>query len=233
MKKLIFIDDNFEILNAQITKMKELLKDDGNRDVELSSLQCDLSSAPDCLDNQGEIAHPGDPSYQQANQTLENIVETIHDIINEGTVEKVELVIDLLLDDKDETLGFKLVKYILSHIDKTWFDQCRLVITITSSYRSADFSNLKSQFLSPEEQDKIIECYRPIVINENGQVEFNTALTAFPRFYAQFHIDETSSFRSVNKLLLDKDSVPGNTGTHYGNYFGLIYARLYKDERAM
>lgn len=233
MKKLIFIDDNLEILNAQINKMKELLKEDNNQDVELDSLQCDLSSAPDCLDNLGNIAHPGEPKYEQANQALTNVVGTIHDIIQEGTVEKLELVIDLLLDDKDEKLGFKLVKYILNHIDKTWFDQCRLVITITSSYRSADFSNLKNQFLSSEEQDKIIECYRPIVTDVTGQVAFNSTLTAFPRFYLRFHVDEFSTLSMINKLLLDKDNVPGNTGTHYGNYFGLIYARLYKEEGAM
>lgn len=233
MKKLIFIDDSPEILNAQISKMKELLNGDNNQDVELGSLPCDLAGASDCLDHQGELAHPGDPDYEQANQTLASVVGTIQDIITDGSAEKVELVIDLLLDDKDETLGFKLVKHILNHIDKAWFDQWRLVITITSSYRSADFSNLKNQFLSPEEQGKIIECYRPIVTDGTGQVEFNKTLTAFPRFYSRFRIDEDSTFPMVNKLLLDKDNVPGNVGTHYGNYFGLIYARLYKEEGAM
>lgn len=230
MKKLIFIDDSLEILNAQINKMEEILNEDQNPDVELDSIQCDLSGASECLNNQGEISYPNNPDYAHANQMLTGVVETIRDIITEDTMEKVELVIDLLLDDKDETLGFKLVKHILNHIDKTWFDLCRLVITITSSYRSADFSNLKNRFLSPEEQGKIIECYRPIVINETGQVKFNTELTAFPRFYSRFHMGEEVAFSMINKLLLDEENVPGNTGTHYGNYFGLIYARLYKEE---
>lgn len=233
MKKLIFIDDNSEILSAQKNQMKELLEKDDNQDVELESIQCDLSKAPDCLNDIGEIAYPKDPDYEQVNQTLMTVVQAICAIIEEGTAEKMELVIDLLLDDKDETLGFKLVKFILNHIDRTWFEQCRLVITITSSYRSADFSNLKNQFLSDEEQSKIIECYRPIVINGSGQVDFNKTLTAFPRFYSQFCAAEDSNFPMINKLLLDKDSVPGNTGTHYGNYFGLIYARLYKAEGTM
>lgn len=233
MKKLIFIDDNAEILRAQKNQMKELLEEDSNQEVELESLQCDLSDAPDCLNDLGEIAYPNNPDYEQANQTLRNVVEAIRGIIKEGAAEKIELVIDLLLDDRDETLGFKLVKYILKIIDRTWFDQYRLMITITSSYRSADFSNLKDRFLSVEEQNKIIECYRPIVINGPGQVDFNKTLTAFPRFYSRFHTAEDSSFPMINKLLLDKDSVPGNIGTHYGNYFGLIYARLYKEEGAM
>ena len=230
MKKLIFIDDNSDILSAQEHQMNELLKKDGNLDVEVESFSCNLSAAPDCLNDMGEIAYPDDPDYEQTNQTLTTVIETIRGIIEEDTAEKLELVIDLLLDDQDETLGFKLVKFILKHIDKSWFEQCRLVITITSSYRSADFSNLKNQFLSGEKQDKIIECYRPIVINGPGQVDFNKTLTAFPRFYAQFHTAEDSAYPTINKLLLDQESVPGNTGTHYGNYFGLIYARLYKSE---
>ena len=196
MKKLIFIDDNSDILSAQEHQMNELLKKDGNLDVEVESFSCNLSAAPDCLNDMGEIAYPDDPDYEQTNQTLTTVIETICGIIEEDTAEKLELVIDLLLDDQDETLGFKL----------------------------------KNQFLSGEKQDKIIECYRPIVINGPGQVDFNKTLTAFPRFYAQFHTAEDSAYPTINKLLLDQESVPGNTGTHYGNYFGLIYARLYKAE---
>ena len=67
MKKLIFIDDNSDILSAQEHQMNELLKKDGNLDVEVESFSCNLSAAPDCLNDMGEIAYPDDPDYEQTN----------------------------------------------------------------------------------------------------------------------------------------------------------------------
>ena len=45
-----------------------------------------------------------------------------------------------------------------------------------------------------------------------------------------YHCEGEGAALTKNKLLLDKESVSENTGTYYGNYFGLIYARLYKNE---
>jgi len=234
MKKLIFIDDSQAALDLQTNEMNTILAEDSNEDVEIIPIQCDMCGVSDCLDEHGVLVHMDDPVYNTINHTISNILEIINNIMQDENTDMAEAVIDLSLDDNDETLGVRLVRFILNNLhNREWFNLNRLIITLTSSYRSAGFSNLKERFLLPDERKKVLECYRPIKDLGNNKIEFNKTLTAFPRFHASFHLDQEGAPSIINRLLLDKENVPGNTGTQYGNYFGMIYARLYKTEGAI
>ncbi len=234
MKKLIFIDDLREVIRPQQDEMQHILDLDDNREVEIESIQCNMAGVTDCLDDKGEKQHEGEDCYISIHKKLDDIMETINQATAEipNDADRVEVVIDLYLDDKDETLGVKLVKYILKHMDRRdCFEARRFLITVTSSYVSSDFSDLLDKFLSADERDRVIECYRPFFKNqETNQFVIDKNFTAFPEFYYSHRCEDSGIPPMINKLLLDKESVPGNTGTYYGNYFGLIYARLYKNE---
>lgn len=233
MKKIIFIDDVAAVLQAQETEMHQILEMDGNHSVEIESIRCDMTNVANCLSDTGEKQHEGEKRYRAVHQTLDAILESVNvataNIHDAG--DKVEMVIDLYLDDKSDGLGLKLAKYILEHMeDKACFDTWNFVITITSSYISADFSSLSAKYLTEEERKRVVECYRPFRKISSDKYEIDKTSTAFPEFYYTYHCEGEDVPEMINKLLLDKDSVSGNTGTYYGSYFGLIYARLYKNE---
>ena len=223
MKKLIFIDDNPNILQKQLHEITEIFTDDGVGDVDIVNCLCDLSGDPTCFNDDGTLRDNN--VLQETLSCINLVMHTVQAAIT-ADMEKIELVIDLFLDDKDETLGFKLVKYILRSAEpREWFRNGKLVITMTSSYKSADYSNLKERFFdSLVDRDRIVECYRPIDPATN---EFIKDSAAFPIFYYSFHTENDTSHPSINKLLLDVIHVSNNKGTYYGNYFGLIYARLF------
>lgn len=234
MKKLIFIDDLAEVLQPQQDEMQRILDIDDNHEVEIESIQCDMTNVTDCLDDKGEKQHKGEDRYIPIHEKLDDIMKTI----NQATAniqkdsDRVEVVIDLYLDDIDETLGLKLVKYILKHMERRdYFETWRFLITVTSSYISSDFSDLLNKFLSENERERVIDCYRPFFKNlEANKFVVDKTFTAFPEFYYSYHCEGEGVAQTINKLLLDKESVSENIGTYYGNYFGLIYARLYKNE---
>lgn len=237
MKKLIFIDDLAEVLQPQQDEMQRILDIDGNSEVELESIQCDMTNVTDCLDDKGEKQHEGEDLYIPIHEKLDEIMETI----NQATAEiqddsdRVEVVVDLCFDDSDTNKkdpGLKLVKYILEHMERRdCFEARRFLITVTSSYISSDFSDLLDKFLSADERERVIDCYRPFFrVSETNTFVINKTFTAFPEFYYSHRCEGEGIAQTINKLLLDKESVPGNIGTYYGNYFGLIYARLYKNE---
>lgn len=233
MKKIIFIDDVAAVLQTQEAEMRQILAMDGNHSVEIESIQCDMTNVANCLSDTGNKQHENKERYNAIHQTLDAILESVNAATANihGAEDKVEVVIDLYLDDKNDGLGLKLAKYILVHMeDKACFDTWNFVITITSSYISADFSSLSAKYLTEEERKRVVECYRPFRKISSDEYEIDKTSTAFPEFYYSYHCEGENIPDMINKLLLDKDSVSGNTGTYYGSYFGLIYARLYKNE---
>lgn len=242
MKKLIFIDDNCEILQKQADEIKRFFDADGVEDVRIVICQCDLSvisNYPDCLacfrDDGSLDSNMEDGTLlgkidmlQEASRRVRSVDQIIENAIHEEGIERIELVIDLFLDDKHESLGFWLAKHILGSPEANrWFQDGTLLITMTSSYKSADYSKLKERFFeSVQDRDRIEECYRPI---DPESKEFIKNIAAFPLFYHKFHFPEGAGCPSINQLLLDTKNINGNIGTYYGNYFGLIYARLFSD----
>lgn len=234
MKKLIFIDDLVEVIQLQQDEMRRILDIDSNSEVEIESIQCNMANMTDCLDDKGEKQHEGEDRYISIHEKLDNIMKTINQATTniQDNSDRVEVVIDLYLDDIDEALGLKLVKYILKHMERRdCFETRRFLITVTSSYISSDFSDLSDKLLSADERERVIKCYRPFFKDHNtNKFVIEKTFTAFPEFYYSHRCEDNGIAQTINRLLLDKDSVSGNTGTYYGNYFGLIYARLYKNE---
>lgn len=233
MKKIIFIDDLLAVLEVQQAEMTAILEKDGNTDVEIESIQCDMTNVADCLDDAGNKQHEDESRYTAIHQTLDNILEKVNTataMIDE-TNDKVEAVIDLFLDNIDSGLGLKLAKFILEHMqNRECFEEQSFMLTITSSYICADFSTLLAKYLAEDERQHVVECYRPFLELPNDKFKIDKSSTAFPEFYYPYHCEGEGIPSMINKLLLDTESVSGNTGTYYGNYFGLIYARLYKNE---
>ncbi|OUN99673.1 hypothetical protein B5F98_00395 [Pseudoflavonifractor sp. An44] len=222
MKAVIFIDDNNIILERQKQELNDILTQDGVSDVKIVDCLCDLSHDPTCLNDDGSL-RDGEIA-QDVQSGIRLVLDTVQSEIDAG-VEKLELVIDLCLDDKDETLGFKLASHIIRNkFARKWFEEWKLVITLTSSYKCTAFSELKEKYFSKEDRDRIIECYRPYNPETH---EFTRDSPAFPMFYHIFHTKGDNDPPSINRLLLDKGGNENNKGTYYGNYFGLIYARLY------
>lgn len=233
MKKIIFIDDIPAVLEVQQAEMMAILKKDGNADVEIENIQCDMANVADCLDDAGNKQHEGENHYTVIHQTLDSILKKVNaaTAMIDGADDKVEVVIDLFLDDIDGGLGLKLAKFILVHMEnKECFEKQSFILTITSSYISADFSTLLAKHLAENERQYVVECYRPFLELPNNKYKIDKSSTAFPEFYYQYHCEGEGIPSMINKLLLDAESVSDNTGTYYGNYFGLIYARLYKNE---
>lgn len=233
MKKIIFIDDIAAVLEVQQAEMIAILEKDGNTDVEIENIQCDMTKVADCLDDAGKKQHEGEDRYAAIHQILDSILEKVNTAtaMIHGADDKVEAVIDLFLDDLDGGLGLKLAKFILEHMEnRECFEDQSFMLTITSSYISADFSALLAKHLAEDERQYVVECYRPFLELPDNKYKIDKSSTAFPEFYHQYHCEGEGIPSMINKLLLDTESVSDNTGTYYGNYFGLIYARLYKDE---
>lgn len=227
MKKIFFIDDLETVLKPQLDEMQKILAD--NHDVEAASVLCNMTNVMDCLDDNGQKANIGDPSYQEIHQTLDDILEQINESL--VSCDKVEIVIDLTLSNEyNSKLGYRLAKYILTNMNNpSAFTSQQLLITFTSSYISADFSQLCGNILTPEERELIVECYRPFFpAGRDENYVIDKKMTAFPEFYYDYRCEGDDIPAAINKLLLDQDNAPGSKGTCYGNYFGLIYARLYK-----
>lgn len=237
MKKIIFVDDLREIIEVQEKEMRKILAADKNDIVQVESILCDMIGVEDCLDACGNIQHEKQEAYDPIHQVLKNILNRINVATQEihSPKDKVEVVIDLCLINKGEELdsyksGAKLTKYILKNMnDRHYFEEQSFLITIVSNLASLDYSPFLSECLTEEEIGRVVQCPRPFR-NINGKWKIDKTGTAFPEFYYEFKYDNDSEYPMINKLLLDKESVPGNTGTYYGNYYGIIYARLYKNE---
>ena len=109
-------------------------------------------------------------------------------------------------------IGIELVKKLVRDSKlSSYFTSNKLLITLTSMYISADFDRLSEGDLTDEEIRKILYCHRPIK-NEL----FDKQRYAFPEYYMKFKGNISND--DVKKLLCNK--------TYYGNFFGLIIARL-------
>ncbi len=239
MKEIIFIDDeDFAQGSAsqiQVDEMEKILQSDNNNEVTVTKVQCAVPvGKEDCLSNEGELNHENEECYSGVNQAIKNVLKTVNDRIDKIKTEddRIEAVIDLCLQrGKHPRLGIKLAKYLINNMkQREYFENMQFVITLTSRYLTT-YNEICMGVLNEDEMQKIEICYRPIVESEMDpeELQFDKTGTAFPKYYKKYHIDKSDPKKQINKLLADTENGPqGNTGTFYGNFFGLIYARLYK-----
>lgn len=207
MKQIFFIDDCERICKLQKAELISLLQEYNFNDVitvDSKTLYLEMEEI-----NKYEKDLNKEKTY--LNDRIKEIRESVKQSLSSGT-EKIELVIDLCLDDKDPSTGIHFVKLLINNDElKEFFVSNRLIITLTSMYISADFDRLSEGVLSNEEVDKILYCYRPI---KNDS--FDRERYAFPEYYMQFKANLRDE--NIKGLLSQK--------TYYGNFFGLIIARL-------
>lgn len=207
MKYLKFIDDNEKINRLQKLEINKLLKkyrldshiSVGCMTVSLQSQDFDKSAESDSY------------LYEKVNQITDDIFKKFN-----SDAQKIELVIDLCLDDKNPSTGVNLVKMLINNNKlKSFFEEGTLLITLTSMYISADFDRISENLLSQEEVNKILYCYRPIKDDR-----FDENRYAFPEYYMRFKDKLPNT--DVIELLSNK--------TYYGNFWGMILARLVSEE---
>ena len=226
MKKIVFIDDEPGMLEVQGNEMREILRD--NPDVVVENICCNMRDVKDCLDDSGRKKETTDAKYYVVFSVMDDIItRLIEDVMN---YDQTEVVIDLCLGSgNNPILGYRLAKFILSNsINETAFKEQRLLITATSSFYSFD-NQIGRSILSDDEKNKIVFCYRPLFSDKKRNYFFDKGIQNFPIFYKQYHCRVAGVQDKINKLLLDEENVPGQVGTAYGNYFGLVYARLYQN----
>lgn len=207
MKHILFIDDSEKISKLQKIELNTLLQNyDLYNDISVDSKTYFLEME-EFIENKNCLSE----NNTYLNKTVNEIINDVLNYFTSGA-EKIELVIDLCLDDKNPSTGINLVKTLIENDDlKRFFDNNTLIITLTSMYISADFDRLSEGILSSEEINKLLYCHRPI---KNDSFDKNRY--AFPEYYMQFK--EKISNEHVKDLLSQK--------TYYGNFFGMILARL-------
>lgn len=212
MKCIIFIDDIEQINKLQKSELEKILLECNIDD--LVKIETNTISLKSNEFQDFEIESKGDSTYLKNN--IKSISKQIQKMFKSGA-EKVELVIDLCLDDNNPITGILLAKRLVNKDDlQCFFEENKLLITLTSAYISADFEVLSNSVLCTEEAEKVLYCHRPIFDNE-----FEKKRYAFPEYYVLFM--ERISNADIKKLLLEK--------TYYGNYFGMLLARLLCEEK--
>ena len=246
MKKLIFIDDearNDEKLTAlqlQIEEFKAIFKKDGQR-IEIHPLQLLVDEDEiDFLTDSGTIKYPEKESsseegpYTAIYNTLNSIVKEILDYVHQikNSEDRVEIVIDLCLQSgRHPELGSRVAQYIINKIlanDPIKFNDGHVIITLASTYAAG---NKEASALHRQHKQQVEFAYLPIIRPEGKDPYIDHEGTAYPQFYNKYHLNPTKHdpnakyFHTINELLYNLPEK--NTGTPYGNYFGLIYARLF------
>lgn len=211
MNYLFFIDDNENINKLQQAETTKILKElNLNDNIQIDSWAISLKSEE--FNDDGTIIDSAD---DYTNNKIESLVDKIVQFFNDGA-QKIELVIDLCLDDRNPESGICLAKNLIHNSRlENHFQNDNLLITLTSMYISADFKKLSQNKLTEETAQKIYYSHRPIKNDE-----FDKKRYAFPENYMFFkdyiHLEE------LKRLFLSQ--------TYYGDFFGLIISRLVREK---
>lgn len=207
MKHLIFIDDREGINKLQMTELNKLLCElelDKEISVSYKTVFLELSEFEENSINT-------DTSDTYLSEMVCQIIQQIEDCFKAGS-DKIELVIDLCLDDKNPLTGVSLANALIHHNAlEPFYKNNTLLITLASMYISADFDKLSENLLTKEDTNKILYCHRPIINDK-----FDENRYAFPEYYMRFK--DKLSDESIKTLL--------SKATYYGNFFGMIISRL-------
>lgn len=238
MKKIIFIDDEElgkkNAAQLQVDEFRAILRRDHNQEVEIETYRCVIpAQMENCLTNSGELNFVGEEAYAQAHQEIENVLGMIDQETDKivAPTDRIEVVIDLCLcGGMGPESGVRLAKYLIKHMKKKeYFDDMRFVITLISQYLST-YRETCSKILDNGEMSKIETCYRPVIEDkgDSNKLKLDKEGTAFPKYYYKYRMVKNCHSQQINRLLRDSENGPAdNVGTFYGNFFGLIYARLY------
>lgn len=209
MSTILFIDDEIRINELQEKEMKKVLASCGLTDIMVKT-ETLLECQENCFDNTGELCRS-----PEADKLKNRLMKIKADILNTLPIGKVELVIDVLLDDVNP-LGVFVAKYFLRAPDLIdYVKRGQLLITLTSQYINANIQKITTGVLNEEEKRLIEYCHRPIN-NTNAIKEFDRDKSAFPGFFYKYK----TGTPLIDALLLDE--------TYYGNYIGLVCARILK-----
>ena len=233
MKQLIFIDDGLEKEGyAVYLLMKEIRKifEHDKQKIDVLLINCCIDPKyHDFIDDTGELAYPNNKGYESTNNTVIDVfnqVKNMAEIMAEDG--RIELAIDLCLQhgkDYNVMTGCNLAKYIITHLDKRLFDEKKVVISLCSTVVMT--MEGPPEALKKEFPDIIETCTAPIIRDMNNVPRIDTDKIAYPMFLSKYKVTDNDKTNMINHLLYYyKDE--RHTGSVYGNFFGMLYARLFK-----
>ena len=247
-KMLLFVDDKQNIENTvmylQIQEFRRFFEEDHNlEDVDIEDYTFEFEEDEfEYLDDEGNLRDRANEEIKNKLTRLLDKINNITQVLIKGDYNKIEVVMDLCLCLKDRNpadektkLGMKLTKYLLSHMDhRNCYEEGKFLVTLVSNYMS-NYNSFCKEYFTPYDLERIEACYRPIedygrksVIDRDG--------AAYPTYYNKYKFqiaegDKEGRIKEhINALLQGGDHrKTKESGTYYGNFFGMIYARLYRE----